>query len=135
MNFSIQGDTGYKFKIGDEINGIKSFPISNLFKVQSVNVTAQSGNIVIPSQSQKDVSITIERIEDEYGKFNPLAIVGYDVSIAYYCAFQKMYLADIQNSYDKTANIRLTNTSANSYTTSRFFLYVLYVRSTCSWFS
>lgn len=135
INFNIEGSNGIKFRIGNSLNKITDFPISNLISVSTIDVINAYGNITINAQSQKDVSFIVEARTINDNIFIPIAIIGYDVSMAYYCAFQKIFLSNISGSDNKTANIRFTNNSSSNYTTSRFFIHVLYVQKTCGWLS
>lgn len=135
VGFYVNGDSGTEFRIGNSLNKITDFPISNLISVSTIDVINVYGSITINAQSQKDVSFTVEARTINDNIFIPIAIIGYDVSMAYYCAFQKMFLSNISGSDNKTANIRFTNNGSSNYTTSRFFIYVLYVQKTCGWLS
>lgn len=135
MDFFVKGDLGSNFKIGNSANKIYRFPISNLIRVDSIDVIDAYGSVTINSQSQKDITFTVTTKTIDDCVYIPIAIVGYDISAAYYCAFQKMFLSGISGTLNKQANIRIANNSSSNYTSNRFYIMVLYVQYTCPWIS
>ena len=124
INFNLRDDTGFKYKVGDISSGINNLPIYGSFRTYKKDLLHNSSTS-ISSHQTADIYGDFPAINDGNKMFLPIAIIGIDASIAYYCNIQKFYM-EYATSGACTVYVRIANGGSGSYTVSRLYVHMLY---------
>lgn len=127
-NFYLKDDTGFKYKVGDTSGGFNRLPIYNTLKVFQFDLMG-GGSVSISSHQTADIYQTASVQYSDHGDLYPVAIIGIDVSMAYYCNIAKFYM-EYNSDGSAKVNVRIANTSSSSYTLNRLYAHVLYALRT-----
>lgn len=122
-NFYLKDDSGFKYKVGSNSDSINGLPIFNTLKVFKFDLMG-GGSVSISSHQTADIYQTFYSQSGNRGEYYPVAIVGIDVSMAYYCNIAKFYM-EYNNDGTAKVNVRIANTGSSSYTVSRLYAHVL----------
>lgn len=134
-NLYLTDDSNFRYKIGATNEGINALPLYNNFKIYDCNMFPEAGTSVnVSSHGNVDI---IRELNPQYttnGYYYPIAIIGIDASLAYYCNIQKFYLTYTSSNGHATINIRVSNAGSSTYTINRMYVAVLYVLRTNNYF-
>ena len=134
-NLCISDESNFKYQIGATNTGINALPLYNNFKVYDCNMFPESGfSTTVNSHSTADI---IRDISPQYisnGWYYPIAIIGIDASLAYYCNIQKNFLTYTSSNGHATINVRIANNGSSSYNVNRMYVAVLFVLRTNDYF-
>lgn len=122
-NFYLKDDSNFKYKVGSDSDGINGLPIFNALKVYKFDLMG-GGSATISSHQTSDIYQTFYPQSGSLGEYHPIAIVGIDVSMAYYCNIAKFYM-EYNNDGSAKVSVRIANAGSGSYTVSRLYAHVL----------
>lgn len=129
--FAIKDEANFNYRIGELSTGIDGLPISKLLLVDKIEIFSSTGvNISVASHSTQDYTRSISGdLYKSNGYYEPISVIGYDFSLAYYISIQKLFTEYVENN-GLTLTVRFANNGGSSYTISRGYIYVLYALKT-----
>lgn len=128
LNFNLKDNTGFNYKVGDINNGVNNLPMYGSFRAYKQDLLYNSSTS-ISSHQTADITGAFSPMSDRNKVYFPIAIIGIDASIAYYCNIQKFYM-EYTNSGGCTVSVRIANGGSGSYTVSRLYVHMLYALAT-----
>lgn len=125
--FAIKDEANFNYRIGEGSTGIDGLPISKLLLVDKIEIFSSTGvSMSVASHATQDYSKYVgSTIYKPNGYYEPISVIGYDFSLAYYISLQKLFTEYVENS-GLTLTLRFANTGSSSYTISRGYVYMLY---------